>query len=123
MLSIGDYLAESNDYHLVAISTPTWQRISVMVCGNNFSGPEEELADLKKVSQPTEGKGVWETSQKGSFLVFWKVKVGKGVFRPARCCSCNLTILVVLVLMVCASCLDYLEGLTVAIRIHWVDGI
>lgn len=50
----------------------------------------------------------------GPSLVFWKIKVKKGrsVFRLVGFCFCNLIIKVVLVFMVYASCMGYLEGLT-----------
>lgn len=55
---------------------------------------------MQKVSQSTEGKETWESSQKRSSLIFWKLKVKKGrsTFRFAKFCYCNLKINVMLVL-------------------------
>lgn len=68
---------------------------------------------MKMVLNPQKEKRVGNNID-GTFSRFLesKSKKRRTVFRLARFRYCNLAIKVVLVLMVCASCLNYLQELT-----------
>lgn len=85
--------------------------MSLWTCNSMY-----EQLSCKRYLNPQKEKRS-HSSRKRFSLVFWKVKVKEGKMLPdLHNCYCNVTANLVFVLIVCASCSDYLEELT---RENW----